>query len=71
MSCVALEKAIRKKKNMVPWNQNPVLTVNATPAKAAPSSNCMDSTHHRLVLYKSTNGLHSGLITHGSPSQAV
>ena len=49
MSWVALLKAIRKKKAMVPWNQNGVLSVKATPASDEPSSNCMVSTHQRLV----------------------
>ena len=50
MSCVALLKAMRKKKNMVPWNQNEAFNVKATPPNEAAMSSCMDSTHQRLVL---------------------
>ena len=71
MSWVALEKAIRKKKNIVPWNQKLAFSVKATPANDEPSNNCIASTHQRLVLYKSTNGLHRGLMTQGKPSQLV
>ena len=35
---------------MVPWNQNGVFSVKATPASDEPSSICMVSTHQRLVL---------------------
>ena len=49
MSWVALEKAIRKKKAIVPWNQKGVFNVKATPASDEPSSSCMASTHQRLV----------------------
>ena len=71
MSCVALENAIRKKQNIVPWNQKSVFSVKATPASEEPKSNCMAITHQRFVLYKSTNGLHKGLIIQGKPNQPV
>ena len=62
---------MRKKKNIVPWNQKLALSVKATPASDEPISTCMASTHQRLVLQMSTNGLHSGFITHGRLSQLV
>ena len=71
MSCVALQKAMRKKKHIVAWNQNAVGMEKAMPARAAPMSACMVSTHQRLVFSKSMNGLHRGLMTHGRASQPV
>lgn len=65
MSWVALEKAITQKKNSDPCSQNDVGMVKATPPKAAPMSTSMVRIHQRLVLTTSTNGLQSGLITHG------
>ena len=50
MSWVALEKPIRKRKNMMNWNQLEVPMVKATPAKAAPRSICIAITHHLFVL---------------------
>ena len=65
MSCVALENAITQKKNSDPCSQKWVGNVNATPPKAAPMSSCMAVIHQRLVLIRSINGLHNGLMTHG------
>ena len=71
MSCVALQKAMRKKKHIVAWNQNAVGMEKAMPARAAPMSACMVSTHQRLVFSRSMNGLHRGLITQGRASHPV
>ena len=71
MSCVALLKAISQKKNSVPCSQKSVGMVNATPPNAAPMSNCMDTTHHRLVFTTSMKGLHIGLMTQGRYSHEV
>ena len=71
MSWVALEKPIRKRKNMKNWNQDVVRIVKATPAKAAPSSICIRMTQKRFVLKMSMKGLHRGLMIQGSCSQLV
>ena len=65
MSCVALLKAMSQKKHSEPRNHHGALSVRATPARAAPTSSCMTTIHQRLVRIASTNGLHSGLMTHG------
>ena len=65
MSWVALLKAISQKKAREPCSQYGPGMVNATPPRAAPMSNCIVTIHQRLVLMMSTNGLHSGLMTHG------
>ena len=44
---------------------------NATTANAADIMTCMETTHHLLVRIISTNGDHSGLITHGRYSNPV
>ena len=71
MSCVALANAIRNRKAIEPWNHKAVGSVKAMPARALPISSCIASTHQRLVLRRSMNGLHNGFITHGRASQPV
>ena len=71
MSWVALQKAIRKKKHIVAWNQKAVGMENAMPASEAPMRACIVNTHQRLVFKRSMKGLQRGLMTQGKASQPV
>ena len=63
---VAEAKAISQKHAIVACTQmSPAGMKKATPASAAPTRACMDSTHQRLDLSRSTTGLHRGLMVHG------
>ncbi len=64
-------KATSQKKARVSLKNMSVGMVSAMPASAMASMNCMVVTHHRFVFSMSTNGLHSGFITHGKYSQPV
>lgn len=48
-----------------------VCNVKATPAKDAPTNNCITTIHHRFVFNISTTGLQKGLMTHGKYNQLV
>ena len=65
MSCVAELKATSQKMASVIWKKCGAGMVNAMPARPAPTSICMVTTHHRLVFNRSMKGLQKGLMTHG------
>ena len=71
MSCVAEANAISQNSTNVHLKKSGSGSVSATPARAAPKTNCMVVIHQRLVRSKSTIGLQMGLITHGRYSQLV
>ena len=71
MSCVAELNASSQKNASVHWKKCGAGIVSATPASAAPRSNCIAQIHCRRVFNMSTTGLHSGLMTHGNHSQLV
>ena len=65
MSCVAEQKAVIVKSISAIVN-HPRGANNAKRSTVTAITNCIDSTHHRLVRSTSTNGLHKGLITQGN-----
>ena len=65
MSWVAEKNAISQKHTSVAEKNSDVGSRNATAAIEMVSAACMASTHHRLVLIMSTNGLQNGFITQG------
>ena len=71
MSWVAELKASNQKKASDALKKNGCGIIKAMLANATAISDCMVTTHQRLVLMMSTNGLQSGLITHGRYSQLV
>src|SRR3954464_13894324 len=71
MSWVADAKAISQNTASVSCRNLGAGTTSATPASAAPMTNCSSTIQRRLLPSRSTSGPHSGLMTHGRYSHAV
>ena len=65
MSCVADANAMIQNRNSDHWKKAEPRTENATSASPSETRNCIATTQKRLVRVISTNGLQSGLMTHG------
>ena len=65
MSCVAEAKAMIQNRNSDHLKKAEPRTEKATSARPSETRNCMATTQKRLVRVMSTNGLQSGLMTHG------
>jgi len=65
MSWVAESNAASQKNASDHCSQPGPGRAKATPASAAPMTTCVPHVHARRVPRRSTNGDHSGLITHG------
>ena len=65
MSCVADANAISQNTASESWKNRGPGSVSATSANATPIANCSVTIQKRFVRNRSTNGDHSGLMTHG------
>ena len=71
MSCVADANAMIQNRNSDHLKNALPCTEKATSASPNDTRNCISTTQNRFVRVMSTNGLHSGLMTHGRYSQLV